>query len=130
MPDYTVQNLKQVEDMAPRFGYAPNAEARFARGALGLQQSGLSYLRFAPGYRFPFGHKHAEQEEIYVVVSGGLRVKVEDEVVELGEWDALRLPPDTMRGMEAGPEGAEVLAFGAPNTENKDAEMAPDWWKD
>jgi hypothetical protein len=30
--------------------------------------------------------------------------------------------------MEAGPDGAQILAFGAPNTENKDAEMVSDFW--
>jgi hypothetical protein len=30
--------------------------------------------------------------------------------------------------MEAGPDGAEILAFGAPNTENKDIDMEPGWW--
>ena len=30
--------------------------------------------------------------------------------------------------MEAGPDGAEIIAIGAPNTDNKDAEMLPDFW--
>lgn len=105
-------------------------ESRFARRALELENSGLSYFRVAPDYRVTFGHKHTEQEEVYLVLSGSARFKLDDEVIELGPWDALRVPVDTMRGMEAGPEGAEILAFGAPNTENKDAEMAQGWWSD
>jgi mannose-6-phosphate isomerase-like protein (cupin superfamily) len=131
MPDYTLVNLtSDVEDQAPKFGYAPNLESHFARVPLGLEQSGLSHYRMAPDFRLPFGHTHSEQEEVYVVISGGARFKLEDEVVEVGPLDALRVPPGVMRGMEAGPEGAEILAFGAPNTENKDAEMAQDWWQD
>ena len=130
MSAYTKVNLKQVEDMAPRFGYAPNLESRFARRALELEKSGLSYYRIAPGFRVPFGHQHDEQEEVYLVVSGSARVKVGDEIVELGPFDALRVPAGAPRGMEGGAEGAEVIAFGAPNTENKDVEMLSDWWTD
>lgn len=131
MSDYTVVNLRSgVEDMAPKFGYAPDMEARFARGPLELQNAGLSHFRVAPGFRVPFGHRHGEQEEVYVVVAGSARVRVDDDVVELQEWDAIRIPPGATRGFEAGPDGAEILAFGAPNTENKDAEMVGDWWTD
>jgi mannose-6-phosphate isomerase-like protein (cupin superfamily) len=127
---YTVVNLKRIEDMAPKFGYSPGLESRFARVPLELQESGLSYFRVAPGFRLPFGHHHSWQEEVYLVVSGNARVKVGDEVVELGPWDALRVAPDTTRGLEAGPEGAEIVAFGAPSRNNADAEMVPDWWSD
>lgn len=129
MPSYTLVNLKtDVEDMAPKFGFAPNLESRFARRTLELENSGLSYFKVAPNYRIPFGHHHAEQEEIYVVVSGSARMKLDDEVVELGAWDALRVPPEVTRGLEAGPDGAEILAFGAPNNENADVEMVQGWW--
>jgi quercetin dioxygenase-like cupin family protein len=129
MADYTKLNLRQdVEDMAPKFGMAPNVEARYARKPLGLANSGASYFKLAPDFRLPFGHKHAEQEEIYVVLSGRARVKAGDDIVELGELDAIRLPGGTPRGMEAGSDGAEILAFGAPNTDNKDAEMLSDFW--
>jgi mannose-6-phosphate isomerase-like protein (cupin superfamily) len=127
--DYTLLSLKtDVDDQAPKFGYAPNLESRFARKPLGLERSGLSYFRIAPGFRMPFGHRHAEQEEVYLVLSGSARVKVEDEIVELGPLDAVRLPPTVAHGMEAGPEGAEIIAFGAPNTDNKDIEMLEEFW--
>jgi mannose-6-phosphate isomerase-like protein (cupin superfamily) len=129
MPDYKVVNLvDDVEDMAPRFGYAPDMQSRFARTALGLQNSGVSLFRLASGFRVPFGHRHAEQEEVYVVVRGSARMKLGDDLVELRQWDAVRVAPSKDRGMEAGPEGAEILAFGAPNTENRDAELLPDFW--
>jgi mannose-6-phosphate isomerase-like protein (cupin superfamily) len=128
MADYTLLNLKNdVEDMASRFGYAPT-EARFARKPLGLEKSGVSYFRVAPDFRFPFGHSHTEQEEVYVLLSGGARMKVGDEIVELKPMDAIRVPGSTKRGLEGGPEGAEILAFGAPNTDNKDLEMDPGFW--
>jgi mannose-6-phosphate isomerase-like protein (cupin superfamily) len=129
--NYTHINFKtDVEDMAPKFGFAPNLESRFARRPLGLEKSGVSYYRVAPGYRIPFGHKHGEQEEVYLLLSGSARMKLDDDIVDLGPLDLLRVPGEVTRAFEAGPEGAEIVAFGAPNTENQDAEMVQDWWTD
>jgi mannose-6-phosphate isomerase-like protein (cupin superfamily) len=130
LPGYTTLNLKDVEDQAPNFGLSPDLEARMARVPLELEQFGLSYQRIAPNFRLPFAHKHKNQEEAYVVVSGSMRAKVGDEIVELGQWDVLRVDKDTVRGFEAGPEGAEVIAVGAPNTGPGDAETMNDWWTD
>lgn len=130
MAGYTIVNLKQVEDQAPKFGFAPDLESRFARKPLGLEESGISLYRMAPNYRLPFGHHHVDQEEVYVVVAGSARFKIGDEVVELGPWDALRVAPETTRGMESGPDGAEILAFGSPTRDNADAEMVSDFWTD
>ena len=130
MAAYTVVNLMEVEDQAPKFGYAPHLESRFARKSLELENSGLSHYRVAPGYRVPFGHRHAEQEEIYLVVSGSALVKLDDEILELAQWEAVRIPVGVMRSFGAGPDGAEILAFGAPNTDNADIEMEQDWWTD
>jgi quercetin dioxygenase-like cupin family protein len=126
--DYTRVNLKSdVKDMAPEYDMK-GIESRFARINLELANSGLSYFRLDPGYRAPFGHTHSEQEEIYVVLSGSGRVAVGGDVVEVGQWDAVRIAPGAPHGMEAGSDGAEILAFGAPNTENKDVDMQPGWW--
>jgi quercetin dioxygenase-like cupin family protein len=128
MAGYTIVNLKQVKDMAPQFGMA-GLEARFARTNLELDHSGISYFKIEPGMRMPFGHRHAEQEEIYLVISGSARIKVDDEELELGTFDAIRLAPQVVRALEGGPEGAEVIAFGAPSDQNKDVEMLPAWWE-
>jgi uncharacterized cupin superfamily protein len=130
MADYTLVNLKEVEDQAPNFGLAPHIEFRMARVALGLQNSGISYQRLAPNFRLPFGHKHKQQEEVYVLVSGSGRMKIEDEIRDLKPWDAVRLHRDTVRSFEAGDKGAEFIAIGAPNTGPGDAEMIQDWWSE
>ena len=131
MAGYTKLNLKDdVEDQGPRFGYEGQIEARMARVPLELEQSGVSYLGLAPNFRIPWGHTHKTQEEIYVLISGTLRAKLGDDVIELRPFDALRVPKDTMRGFEAGPEGAEMIAIGAPHTGPGDAEVAQDWWGD
>jgi uncharacterized cupin superfamily protein len=131
MGGYTKVNLKEdVDDQAPNFGLEGRIEARMARVALELENAGVTYQRLAPNFRVPFGHKHKRQEEIYILVSGSARIKLEDQVLELKPWDAVRVHKDTIRGFEGGPEGAELLAIGAPNTGPGDAEVLQGWWAD
>ena len=130
MTDYTVKNIKDIEDQAPNFGLSPDLEARFAREQLGLSELGLSYQRLTPNYRMPFGHKQKRQEEVYVLLSGSARLKLDDEVVDLKQWDLIRVPKEVTRNFEAGPDGVEILAIGAPNTGLQDAEQLPGWWAD
>ena len=129
MAGYTHKNLKDVENQAPKFGMPAELDARFARTALDGETLGLSLMKLEPGFRIPFGHKHSAQEEVYVIVRGSARIRVEDEIVELREWDAIRFDKDTMRNVEAGPDGVEYLAFGAGDNP-LDAEMVPGWWSD
>jgi mannose-6-phosphate isomerase-like protein (cupin superfamily) len=130
MSGYTKKNLKQdVENVAPQFGMPKELDARFGRGALEGKTLGLSLMKLEPNFRIPFGHKHEGQEEVYVIVRGSARIKVEDEIVELGEWDAIRIDTNTIRNVEAGPDGVEYLAFGAGD-DPRDAEMLQGWWSD
>jgi mannose-6-phosphate isomerase-like protein (cupin superfamily) len=130
MAGYTIVNMKKdVEDQGPRFGLAPDFEARFARVPLDAELIGITYQRLAPNFRLTAGHKHKTQEEVYVLVSGSARAKLEDEIRDMEPWDAVRVHKDTMRSFEAGPEGAEVIAIGAPGGPG-DAEMAQGWWSD
>src|SRR5262249_60963485 len=110
---YTDDNLKEGGSQAPNFGVPGGLGPRFARSPRGGKTLGLSRFELAPNFRMPFGHKHAEQEEVYVVVRGSARIKVDDEIVELAEWDAIRFDKDTMRDVEAGPRGVEYTAFRA-----------------
>ena len=128
MSDYTLKNLKDLENSAERFGLGDAFEARFGRNALELQQFGFSYQKFGPNFRLPFGHAHREQEEVYLVVGGSGRAKVEDEIVELKQWDALRIGPGTRRALEAGADGLEFIAIGGNPT--GDADVVENWWTD
>jgi mannose-6-phosphate isomerase-like protein (cupin superfamily) len=131
---FTLKNLKQDPvDVGSNFDGPPDLEFRMATQALELESSGLTYQRVPAGYRFPYGHTHKTQEEIYVVVRGSGRMKVDDEIVELVEWDAVRVPPGAWRGYEAGPDGLELLVIGAPNLGDDprgDVEGRRDWWAD
>ena len=126
--DYKIVNIKELEDMAVKFGMSPNLEARFGRSATDAKQGGFSYQKLAPGFRQPFGHRHGEQEEFYVVLSGGGSATLEDETRELRQWDVVRVAPTVARGFEAGPDGLELLVFGAG--ESGDAEMLESFWED
>ena len=131
MAGYTKLNLKQdVEDQAPKFDMSPQLEFRTAGGPLETENGAISYLRVAPSFRMPFGHTHSEQEEVYVLVSGSARIKLDDEVLELRPLDAVRIPSETMRNLEGGPDGAELILYGAPNTGLGDAQMSQGWWSD
>jgi len=126
---YTKLNLTEdVENSAVMFGMGEVLQAHFARQAIEATNFGLSLQRLKPGARMPFGHRHSEQEEVYVVVGGSGRLKIEDEVLELAQWDAVRVDPELVRNLEAGPDGMDVLAFGAPGV--RDSEQFMNWWTD
>src|SRR5215472_15948921 len=131
---FTVRNIKDnVENIGSVFDGPPDLEFRAATTPLELEACALTHQRIPPGHRFPYGHSHHTQEEVYVVVRGGGRMKLDDEIVELREWDAVRVPPGTWRGYEAGPEGLEMLVIGAPNlgdAPREDVEGRRDWWAD
>ena len=127
MSDYTLLNLEDAEDRAPGFGIT-FGEVRFPRSEIGATQTGVAHQRIFPGERQPFGHRHERAEEIYLVLSGSGRVKLDDEVRELRAHDLLRVAPEVMRCFEAGPDGMEVLAFGAHH--ERDGETAQDFWQD
>jgi mannose-6-phosphate isomerase-like protein (cupin superfamily) len=130
MGNYTHLNLKEIEDQAPKFDMSPDMEFRSARVPLELENSGMSYLRVAPNFRVPFGHHHNEQEEVYVLLSGTAKLKLDDDVIDLKPLDAVRIHRETMRNIEGGPDGAELIAFGAPNTGPGDGPMTQGWWMD
>ncbi len=129
MSDWTLVNLRDdVENMAERFGLAPDVEARFGRTPLGLEGGGFSYQRLAPNVASPTGHRHERQEEVYVVLSGSGRVKLDDDVREVRQWDALRVPGPVARGFRSGPKGLELLVIGFG--EGGDAELLEGFWDD
>jgi mannose-6-phosphate isomerase-like protein (cupin superfamily) len=109
---HTIKNLRDVEDVAPKAGFDAVQEARFARGDLDAEKTGLALMRVKPNQRQGFAHRHNEAEEIYVVVGGSGRIKLDDEIAEVQIMDAIRIAPGVARSLEAGPDGLEYLALG------------------
>jgi mannose-6-phosphate isomerase-like protein (cupin superfamily) len=125
---YAHRNLDEIEDIAPKFGMDTMGEARFARTDLGAERIGLSHYRVKPGSRVGFGHRHKSMEEVYVVVGGGGRFKLDDDIVDVGPRDVVYCAPQTWREWEAGPDGLELLAFGSHVEGDDESEMQPGWW--
>jgi mannose-6-phosphate isomerase-like protein (cupin superfamily)/quinol monooxygenase YgiN len=125
-PAHTRVALADVPDSAGPGGFGEMGEARFANDALGTRATGVSVQRLNPGVRQPFGHRHHRAEEVYVVLAGAGRVKLDDETVDLATGDALRVAPGVARAFEAGPEGLELLACGPRH--RGDGEILMGWW--
>jgi len=123
MSAFTKVNLQEIER-----GTSGEVEARLARQHLDSQHLGVSYFRYPPNHRNTVGHRHREQEEAYVVVGGSGRIKLDDEIVDLRAWDVVRVAPSTVRALEAGPEGLEVIAIGSDRPEGGDGERVESFW--
>lgn len=127
--DYSIKNLQQVEDSAVKHGFSEVGEARFAHSDLKAEDTGLSYHVLRPNRRQAFAHRHDNAEEIYVVLSGGGRIKLDDDVVELDTMDAVRISPSVVRALEAGPDGLELLAFGPRHDADGELSSIEDFWR-
>ncbi len=124
VPDWSKKNFADIEDRSPEDAM----QWRFARPHLGATELGVSRFTYEPGTRFPFAHRHREQEEAYVVVAGSGRAKLDDEIVELVQWDVLRVAPAVTRQFEAGPQGMNVICIGGSRPEGGDGERVEGFW--
>ena len=125
---YTIKNLRDTKDSAPEFGLSEVGEAHFPREELGAETTGLAYHVMNPNARQGFGHRHEQAEEVYVVLAGSGRIRLDDEVKEIKELDAIRVEPKIARGFESGPEGLSLLVFGPRHA--GDGELLRDFWSD
>ncbi len=131
MAQYTKVHRDDVANAAEAFGMGEFQDSRFFNDPLEAEQLGMAWHRIKPGKRSPIAHRHRAQEEVYVVIGGAGRAKLDDELVELTAGDVLRIPPQTARGFEAGDDGLEVLAFGATVVDGDDrdqGELLDDHW--
>ncbi len=129
MSAYTIKNLMDIEDSAS--GRAPGVQARFARGHIDSEHIGLTRISYEPDTRSPMGHSHREQEEVYLILSGSGRIKLDDDIIDLRPWDVVRVAPTTVRGFHSGPEGLDLIAIGSARPEGGDGVPAPEvWWTD
>jgi mannose-6-phosphate isomerase-like protein (cupin superfamily) len=124
MPAWTKKNFADITDRSA----AATMEWRLSRGAVGSRQVGVSRFTYAPGARMPFGHRHLEQEEVYVVVGGSGRLKLNDDIVDVAEWDVIRVAPRVMRAFEAGPDGLDLLCVGGRRPKGGDTQRDKAFW--
>jgi mannose-6-phosphate isomerase-like protein (cupin superfamily) len=126
MSRFATVNLLDVEDaMGDK---APGLELRFARKHLDSRDLGISHVRYESNLRAEMAHSHREQEEAYVVVAGSGRILLDDEVLELRQWDVVRVAPEVVRAFEAGPDGLEMIAVGGPKPEGGDGVVGSASW--
>jgi uncharacterized cupin superfamily protein len=125
--NYTIKNLRDTEDMAPKFGFDAVQEARFAGRDLDAEKTGVALMRVKPGQRQAFAHRHDAAEEIYVILNGSGRIKLDDEISDVQPLDAIRIAPGVARALEAGSDGLEYLAFG-PHHEGDGEILKEDFW--
>jgi mannose-6-phosphate isomerase-like protein (cupin superfamily) len=128
MSDYAIVNLLEIDDSVQ--GRLPGLEGRFSRKYLDSRDLGISHWRYAPNMRNPGGHRHREQEEAYVVVAGSGRVRLDDEVRDIAQWDVIRVAPEVVRAFESGPDGLELIAVGGPKPEEGDGVRSDSPWPD
>lgn len=127
MSDFAKTNLMEATDVAGARGRS-GMEGRMVRDKLDSEQLGIGLFRWEPGVRSPFGHHHEVQEEAYVVVAGSGRVKLDDEILELAQWDVVRVAPKVVRAFEAGPDGLTLVTVGGTRPPEGDGSLVKDWW--
>ena len=128
MERFTIVNMLELDDSVS--GRSEVLEGRFARAHLYSRDLVVSHFRYAPNLRASTGHRHREQEEVYIVVAGAGRILLDDAVHELREWDVVRVAPDVVRAFAAGPDGMDLIAIGGPKPEGGDGEMVEVVWPD
>ena len=127
MSAYTLKNLMETKDDAAEHGFGDTMSARFPREELGCEELAFSLQQIKPGVEMPFGHTHKQAEEVYVVLRGSGRAKLVDEGAELRPLDAIRISPETLRAFASGPDGLDLLVFGARYED--DAVIAKEPWR-
>ena len=96
-------------------GEGPGGAVRKVRRALGARAFGFNYFTLPPGVTGrEHDHGDSGHEEVYFVVRGSGRMRVDGEEVELRPGRFLRVDPETTRVPTAGDEGLEFVTFGAP----------------
>lgn len=120
--DYAIKNFEDIEPAG-----AEGIDGRFSRKFLDSTELGVSRWRYEPGSQTR-GHRHQVQEEVYAVINGSGRIKVGDEIIDLKQWDVIRVAPNVARGFEAGPDGLEIIAAGGSKPEGGDGELVEGHW--
>ena len=128
MAGYTIKSLSDVPDM---LGDYPG-EMRMATYEVDAEQAALTWRRMPAqtGGKGAYGHRHKTQEEIYLVVSGTLQFKLEDDVIDVPAGTVVRVAPEVARSVwNEGPDDVELVIVAKKIDDPRgDAEIVPDFW--
>ena len=106
-----------VVDVADLEGEGPGGMVRKTRRALGARAFGFNYFVFQRNQQGrEHDHGEADQEEVYFVVKGSGRMRIDGEEIELRPGRLIRVDPASTRAPFAGDQGLEYLAIGAPRS--------------
>lgn len=108
----------------------PDCGERFLRlrNQLGVSTFGLNQLLLAPGQRSRI-HRHARQEEVYLVLEGTLTLIVEGQPSDYAAGELIRVAPDLRRQLvNYGPGRVVLLALGGSHEhDGRDGEAFTTW---
>ncbi|HZO50160.1 MAG TPA: cupin domain-containing protein [Gaiellaceae bacterium] len=123
--------IKPLEEMSDVLGDYPG-EMYMTTYELGAEQVALTYRRMPPqtGGKGSYGHRHKTQEELYLVLSGTLQFKLDDDVVDVPARTAVRIAPEVARSVwNEGPGDAElVIASVRVADPREDTVRVEDFW--
>ena len=119
-----------MEDGTSRASLDAGGGERFVplRRQLGVTSFGFNQLILGPGQRGRI-HRHAEQEEVYIVLEGRLSLLVEGEEETLEVGDVIRVAPEVRRQVvNRGPQPLRMIALGGSGEHvGRDGEAFTDW---
>jgi mannose-6-phosphate isomerase-like protein (cupin superfamily) len=119
-----------MEEGTARTKLEPETSERFVplRRQLGVSSFGLNQITLAPGERSRI-HRHAGQEEVYLVLEGTLTVLVEGEANDLARGELMRVAPAVRRQLvNRGRERVILVALGGEGEHHgRDAEAFVSW---
>jgi uncharacterized RmlC-like cupin family protein len=126
--DYAILRRAEAPDYS---GDAPGAFLGYSR-PLGAQQLALNVRVLAPhtphvppGGDPAWGHSHRTIEEIYFVLDGEVRIKLNDEVETLRRCDAVWIPPATVRAVRNDTDEEAAFAMISVRVEDFRSESQP-----
>ena len=128
MGNWTIKSLDEMDDI---LGDYPG-EMYMTTYAVGCEQVALTHRRMPAqtGGKGGYGHSHKTQEEVYLVLSGTLQFKLDDEVIDVPARTAVRVAPEVVRSVwNEGPEDAEiVIASVKIDDPRADGVIVQDFW--
>jgi len=128
MTDYAIVQADDVDDVYA--GTDVPGEFRPLTAALGSEQVAVTSIRVPPHSDFEqgTGHRHAEQEEVYLVTRGTLTMRFDDRVERVPAGSAVRVAPSTVRShRNEGDEPVEIWAV-SRKQDQSDATKVDAFW--